>query len=186
MLDWVRFFNIANELDMDYYVCVGNHDHLLFDWIVYPYTLTFESYSECPTGNVNLISMDSGGYEDWCEGWVWVWNPYPPPALLYIPIIDWIPEGTGLTSGQWNWLNSVIDDYPGYNKIIFMHHPFISDSYDTNYPNYGEGPWSNGCIVNFRNEFKKDKLTTTATYFFQYLIWEYYRNNGRKFPERDS
>ena len=131
---------------MPVYLCVGNHDHLLFEFIVDPWLDLFNDFTATPTDNIHLISMDSGGHEDYIDGWVWI-----PGMTFPIPILDWIPEGTGLTADQGYWLSNKLDDYPDYHNILFMHHPVVCDVEDDNYPAYGEGAWNNGCIYRNRD-----------------------------------
>jgi hypothetical protein len=140
--NFVDFFAIISKLEMPVYFCIGNHDHLgeinpIYGWILE----LFNDYAITPTENIHLISMDSGGNKDYIEGWIWV-----PGITFPIPILDWIPEGKGLTAAQGSWLPNRLDDYPYYHKILFMHHPVVCDVKDDHYPTYGEGPWNNGCI----------------------------------------
>ncbi|MCX6671944.1 MAG: PKD domain-containing protein, partial [Euryarchaeota archaeon] len=113
---------------------------------------------ECPLNNLQLISLESGGFADFIEHWIWV--PWPIPFGSWIPDplgIDWSPEGTGLTTNQVNWLNSALDLHPSYQKILFMHHPVVSYGTDD-----GESVDWDGCIFNNRNTFKNTVRDTLS------------------------
>ena len=133
---WEKFDSLLDSLRPPVYVCVGNHDYRSFLWPVDPqYQHYFGDYDECPTINLYLISMNSGGNASW-------WD-------CDVRVIDWFPEGLGISASQMSWLTDIMDDHPGYNKILFMHHPIVCT--DPNWLCEGEEE-SNGCITNNRNE----------------------------------
>jgi 3',5'-cyclic AMP phosphodiesterase CpdA len=133
---WEKFDSLLDSLIPPVYVCVGNHDYRSFLWPVDPqYRHYFDDYDACPTINLHLISMNSGGNASWgdCDA----------------RVIDWFPEGSGISSSQMSWLTDIMDDHPGHNKILFMHHPIVCT--DPYYRCEGEEE-SNGCITNHRND----------------------------------
>jgi len=143
---WQEFNDIVSGFEMPAYVCWGNHDWLPIldpdlqngwgDWN--------------PTNNLHLMGLQSGGFDDYIEGWHWVWSWLPIPFWYYVPIIDWLPEGTGLTSAQLTWLGERLNEHPDYYNIVFMHHPVF---WDGSYEMYSGEEESNGCINHNRDEF---------------------------------
>jgi predicted phosphodiesterase len=141
---WEKFDSLLDSLRPPVYVCVGNHDYRSFRWLPdNQYLHYFNDYAICPTSNLGLVSMNSGCNADDVEGWIYV------SGIGLLPIIDWTPEGSGLSSSQMSWLTDIMDNHPGYNKILFMHHPVVCTQTSDQFPGEEE---SNGCITNNRNE----------------------------------
>ncbi|MGB2988000.1 MAG: metallophosphoesterase, partial [Phycisphaerae bacterium] len=134
------------NLQVPVYLTVGNHDHFGLGALVYPYLVTFDSYSTAPTSNLHLLALDSGGFDEVVACWKWV---YIGPLPYLVPIFDLPPEGSGLTSAQWDWLTDHIDDFPNYNKIVAMHHPVVSYSDDDHVCGAER---CEGCIAHYRSD----------------------------------
>jgi len=153
VLYWTTFLSLIQQLNVPCYLSVGNHDHMLFPWWTEPWAIPliplFNNSDVCPTNNLHLISMNSGDNADWFQGFRLIWINL---RLIPVPIIDRLPEGTGLSDEDYtSWLTDIIDDHPGYNKVIFMHHPVVlKESYHAYGSEYSE--WRNGCITNHRQD----------------------------------
>ncbi|MFX1517725.1 MAG: metallophosphoesterase [Promethearchaeota archaeon] len=139
---WAGFYYTTQNLMVPYFLCVGNHDHY---WYWPGEIPSFDPYfwddEWQPTDNLHLISMNSGKDED-----VWEWIGIYP--LQYYWPADFLPEAEGLADSQITWLSQVIDDYPEYNKILFMHHPVFCTHSEWQFE--GEDQ-TNGCITRNRD-----------------------------------
>ena len=148
---WASFNFVTQEFNnngIDVYLCMGDHDHFP---ILAP-DLPDEGVSFIPENNLQLFKLESGGTADFIEGWRRIW-----PLPIWLPILDWIPEGSGLNPEQINWLSARLNEgetvYPSRLKTVFMHHPVFCDKDKERYINDFDETIANGCIMNYRNYF---------------------------------
>jgi uncharacterized protein (TIGR02145 family) len=136
--------------NMPYYACPGNHEThggcgtANYESYIHPELNYDLNYVEFLPG-IKLISMFSGTNYSWLDCGEWWWPIIFP--VLTLAKIDWMPEGSGLSSTDITWLSNRLTD-DEQNKILFMHHPIVyfDDHYKCSEDPYG----GNACIFNNR------------------------------------
>ncbi|MEZ4382571.1 MAG: metallophosphoesterase [Nannocystaceae bacterium] len=137
------------DLDFPFYVVFGNHDYGLnsFDWYKAEFEIEYSNYSDKWT-------MPNMWYEH-VEGDVHFF-------ALDTTRLMWDKD----TSDQQNWLDQAVASSDAPWKIVFGHHPYVSDGAHGNAGNYEGLPFPDFVSGKTVKEFMDDSLCNKVDVYF--------------------
>ncbi|MCK5398329.1 MAG: metallophosphoesterase, partial [Thermoplasmata archaeon] len=164
------YTGILESIEIPVYNTPGNHDRR--NWAHQVNNLdNYQTYIEngnsnypiIPLGNFNDYYFDWGGYR-----FIGLDSGADYNTSVTIAGYDKTPESEGLKEAQLTKLNEIASEKP---KIIFMHHPSLSDINDVQHWNSFEPPVTNNCQFEY---FGNDGSIA----FFRCNFIEYSVNNN--------